>query len=256
MKIFKNNELFLLQEVVKRNFTSKYKDSVLGILWSVIQPLLIMILLTIIFSSLFGRHIQNFPVYLLSGRVIFAFFNASTGLSKTAIIGNKNILQKIAVPKYIFVLGGIISEFITFLISVVILVGVMIVTNASFYFITMPFAIMPIICLIMMTIGVGLLLSIVCVYYTDIQHLWSVVTLMLMYASAIFYPMDIIPEPYHTYMVLNPFYWIIDQFRDLFVYGVFPDLLNVVNLFLLSLIILIFGIVVFKKYEKRVVMKF
>lgn len=256
MEMFKNNELFLLEEIVKRNFTSKYKDSVLGILWSVIKPLLIMIVLTIIFSSVFGRNIENYPIYLLSGRSIYAFFNYATELSKSAIIGNKNILKRTAAPKYIFVLGCIISEFITFLITLIILIGVMIVTNAPFYFMTMPLSIIPVISLIMMTTGIGLILSIICVYYTDIQHLWGVLTLILMYASAIFYPTEIIPYPYRTYMLLNPLFWIIDQFRDLFIYGTLPNGLNVINSLLLSAIILIMGIIIFKKYEKKVAMKF
>lgn len=250
------NSYFLLEELVNKNFSAKYKDSSLGILWSFIRPLLIMVLLTIIFSTLFSRNIENFPVYFLSGKCIYDFFNAATNLSMSSLKSNKSILETTAAPKHIFVLASIISEFINFIITLIILIGVMIVTRAPFYFETMFFSILPVMSLVLMIIGFGLILSVLCMYYTDIQHLWGVFSLMLMYASAIFYPMEIIPEPFRQYLVLNPMYWVIDQFRCFFIWGMFPDLLNLVNLLLISGIILVFGIIIFKKYEKRITMKF
>lgn len=256
MELFKKNELFLLEEIVKKNFAAKYKDSYLGILWSVLKPLLIMILLTIIFSTLFSRNIDNFPVYYLSGKCLYDFLNNATAYSMDSIKGNKHILKRTAAPKYIFVLGSVISEFINFIITLIILIGVMIATNAPFYFNIIPLAIIPLISLIIGIIGIALIVSILCVHYTDIKHLWSVISLMLMYASALFYPMDIIPEPFYSFMVLNPFYWIINQFRNFAIWGTFPNVLNTVNSLLLSSIILIIGIIVFKKYEKGITMKF
>lgn len=214
-----------------------------------------MILLTIIFSTAFGYSIANYPVYFLSGKCIFDFFSASTSLSLMAIKNNENILKKTAPPTHIFILGGIISEFFNFIITIVILILVMIVTHAHFYFFTMPLSIIPIIFCLMIITGLGFLLSIICVYYTDIQHLWGVITLMLMYASAIFYPMDIIPNPYQKYLLLNPMYWIISQFRELIMYGTFPEALNLINTFLFSMIILIFGIIIYKKYGKNITRK-
>ena len=256
MDFMNKNELFLLEEIVKRNFSSKYKDSVLGIFWSVLKPLLIMMVFTIIFSTLFARNIENFPVYFLSARCIYDFFSGAIGTSLYAIKGNKRILQKTAAPKYIFVLGTIISEFLNFLISLVLLVIIMIATNATFYFSVMPVAIIPIISILIMVTGLGLMLSIACVYYTDIQHLWGVVSLVLMYSAAMFYPMDIIPEPYHTYMILNPLFWVVDQFRSVIYLGVIPEGLYMFNSLLLSAIILVIGVIIYKKYEKRVAMKF
>lgn len=255
MIFIKENDFFLLGELVRKNFFAKYKDSVLGVVWTVLNPLLMTILFTIIFSTVFGRNIENFAVYYLSGRCIFEFFNNGITLGMNSIKGNKNILQKTAAPKHIFVLGAIFSEFITFIIYALLLFGVMFVTHAEFHF-TIPLAIIPIFSLTMTTIGLGLMLSIVSVYYTDAQHLWTVFSIMLLYASAIFYPMDIIPEPYHQYMILNPVFWIIDQFRCFIYSGTIPNFLNMVNSLLLSAIILVLGIIIFKKYEKKVAMRF
>lgn len=256
MSLVNKNELFLLEEIIKRNFASKYKGSVLGIFWSVLRPLLIMIVLTIVFSTLFDKSVDNYPVYLLCGRCLYDFFTGSVGLAMNSISANKNILQKTAAPKHIFIIGSIISEFINFLITIVILLGVMAVTWSPFYWTIMPLAVIPVISALIMFTGLGFMLSILRVYYTDIQHLWGVVTMMLMYASAIFYPMSIIPEPYHQYLILNPIFWIIDQFRCFMYQGTIPSTLYVVNSLLLSTIILVFGIIVYKTFEKRVAMKF
>lgn len=256
MTLMNDNTLFLLEEIVKKNFAAKYKGSVLGILWSVLKPLLIMILLTIIFSNLFGRSIENYPVYFLSGKCIFDFFTAATNVSMMSLKGNINILKRTAAPKVVFTLGGIISEFINFIITLIILVGVMIVTKSPFYFVKSIMAIIPIISLMMLIVGIGLILAVLCVYFSDIQHLWGVIIYMLMYASAIFYPMNIIPEPFHQYMILNPIFWVIDQFRLLILWGTIPSMKNTLNLILLSAIILVLGIIVFKKYEKKITLKF
>ena len=256
MNLINRNELFLLEEIVKRNFASKYKGSVLGILWSVLRPLLIMIVLTVVFSTLFDKSIDNYPVYLLCGRCIYDFFTGSVGVAMNSISGNRNILQKTAAPKHIFILGSVLSEFINFIITVIILLGVMLVTRAPFYLSIMPLAVIPVISALILFTGVGFMLAIMRVYYTDIQHLWGVLTMMLMYASAIFYPMSIIPEPYHNILILNPIYWIIDQFRCLMYQGTIPSLHYIANSLLLSTIVLVIGIIIYKKYEKRVTMKF
>lgn len=249
------NNLFLLEEIVKKNFASKYKESVLGIFWSIIKPLLIMIIMTIIFSTLFHNKIDNYPVYLLSGKCIFDFFTAGTNIAMMSLKRNKNILTKTPSPKHIFVLGGIISELINFFITLLILIGVMIVTQSTFH-LTIILTIIPIISLVLIITGIGFILSILNIYYNDIHHLWGVVTLMGVYSSAIFYPMEIIPEPFHKYMILNPIFWIIDQFRALGIYGVIPDIHYILNSVILSLIILLLGIIIFKTFEKRTTLNF
>ena len=183
---------FLLKELVKRDLTSKYKDSVLGILWSFFNPLLIMLVFTAIFSMLFGRSIENYPVYFLSGRIIFDFYNAGTKGAMRSIKRNQNLIKKIYVPKYMFSVSTICYEFINFLISFVILFGVMIITGASFHW-TIIVSIIPMFFLLCLVFGVGLILAVCNTYFTDVGHLYNVFTLLLMYSSALFYPMEIVP---------------------------------------------------------------
>ena len=256
MSFIKKNEIFLLEELVKKNFSSKYKDSVLGIFWTILSPLLMMALFTIIFSTIFGKSIDNYAVYFLCGWCLFQFFSVAVSISMDAIKGNKNILQRTPAPKYIFVLAGVLSEFLNYIVMLILLVIIMLITHASFHLPLMLFSIIPIISMLILITGLSLILSIVCVYYTDIKHLWTVLSMMLLYSSAIFYPMDIIPEPFRQYLMLNPLYWIIDQFRSFVFQGTVPQLSSLINAFLLSLIILVFGIIIFKKYESKVAMKF
>lgn len=256
MNILNTNHLFLLHELVKKNFSSKYKDSSLGILWSLLRPLLIMMVFTIVFSTVFGRTIKNYPVYYLVGRTVLDFFNGSITSSMNALRGNRNILIQTAAPKHIFVLASVITEFLNYLISLILVVGVMIATHAPFYFNTIPYMIIPVISLIMMTTGFSLVVSILAVYYSDIIHLWGVVSLLILYTSAIFYPMDIISEPFRSYAILSPVFWIIDQVRDYVYLGTMHSMSNTINSMLLSVIILIFGIIVFQAYRDRVSKRF
>ena len=269
MNILNTNHLFLLHELVKKNFSSKYKDSSLGILWSLLRPLLIMMVFTIVFSTVFGRTIKNYPVYYLVGRTVLDFFNGSITSSMNALRGNRNILIQTAAPKHIFVLASVITEFLNYLISLILVVGVMIATHAPFYFNTIPYMIIPVISLIMMTYmiipvislilmttGFSLVVSILAVYYSDIIHLWGVVSLLILYTSAIFYPMDIISEPFRSYAILSPVFWIIDQVRDYVYLGTMHSMSNTINSMLLSIIILIFGIIVFRAYRDRVSKRF
>lgn len=254
MKFIKEKDLFLLEEVVRKNFSSKYKDSVFGILWSVVNPLAMMFVIVLVFSTMLGRGIENYPVYLLSGRCVYGYFSSSIGASLRVIRSNKSILKKTASPKYIFVLGAVISEFLNFLIEFALLIVVMIVTNAPLQ-ITSFLAFIPLIPLVMMVTGLGLFMAVASVYFSDVRYIWSVVSQMLFYSSAIFYLMDRIPEPFHQFAILSPIYWAIEQFRDFVVFGIMPNSMNILNFYLISAIILVFGIIIFKKYESSLMMQ-
>lgn len=245
---------FLLKQLVKRDLTSKYKDSVLGIAWSFLNPLLIMIVFTAIFSMLFGRSIDNYPVYFLSGRVVYDFYKSATQGAMKSIKGNSSLLKKIYVPKYMFTISKVCYEFINFLISFIILFGVMLVTGASFH-ITALFAVVPLFLLIILIFGVGLILAVCNTYFTDVEHLYSVFALILMYASALFYPMEIVPVTVQKIFTLNPIYCAIVSFRECVVYGIIPDFYNLAYLAAFGFITLGIGIILFKMYDKKLALE-
>lgn len=245
---------FLLKELVKKDLTSKYKDSVLGILWSFFNPLLIMLVFTAIFSMLFGRQIENYPVYFLSGRIIFDFYNSGTKGGMKSIKRNANLLKKIYVPKYMFSVSTICYEFVNFLISFVILFIVMILTGATFHW-TIVLSIIPMFFLVCLIFGVGLILAVCNTYFSDIGHLYNVFTLVLMYASALFYPMEIVPAIVQRIFTLNPIYSAISCFRECISYGIFPNTSTLAYLAIFSFTTLGIGLYLFKIYEKKLVLE-
>ena len=248
------SENFLLRQIIRKNFTSKYKDSFIGVLWSFLNPLITMALLTAIFSTFFTRSIENFPVYFMAGRCIIDFFNSGTKIAMTSIKRNRSILQKIFIPRYIFAIGGICSEFLNFLMSLIVMIAIMIITGAPFYAMGL-FAIIPIATLFILITGVGLILAIVCTKFTDIEYLYKIFTSLLIYACAIFYPMDIVPQPIRGYMELNPVYGIIAQFRCFVMEGQFPSTKLMLTTFGISLVIFIIGVIIFRKYQDRITLE-
>lgn len=245
---------FLLKQLVKRDFTTKYKESVLGIIWSFLNPLLIMIVFTVIFSVLFRRQIHNFPVYFLTGKIIYDFFVAATNGAMYSIRSNRGILTKIFVPRYMFAMGSICYEFINFLITLVILFAVMVATGEHFHL--MMFAsIIPIILLIIMISGLGLILAVLNTYFSDISHFYGVFTLVLMYASALFYPMEIVPANIQIIFSLNPLYVAIVCFRDTIMYNVFPEISLLLYLAIFSVMLFGVGFLLFRIHEKKLVLK-
>lgn len=249
-----NERKFLLKQLVKRDLTSKYKDSFLGIIWSFVNPLCIMLIFTAIFSVLFRYQIENFPVYFLTGRIIYEFFISGTKGAMVSIKRNSSILKKIYVPKYMFAVGSITYEFINFLISLIILFGVMVLTGAEFYW-TIVLAIIPLFLLFMMIVGVGLLLAVLNTYFSDVGYLYSIFTLLLMYASALFYPMEIVPANIQMIFTLNPLYIVISCVRDCVMYGIFPDILSIIYLSIFSLMVFAVGFLLFRIHENKLTLE-
>jgi lipopolysaccharide transport system permease protein len=246
------NYSFLLTELIKRDISGKYKDSTLGLFWSFLNPLLSMIVLTIVFSTFFGRTIENFPVYLLSGKLVFDLFaNATTG-AMDSIKGNSEIIKKIYVPKYMFAVGIVCSEFINFLISLIVLVAVMLATGAPFYM-SLLYSPIPLFFLLLLTMGVGLILATATTFFTDIKYLYGVLIMLLSFMTPLFYPIEIIPEQFLFFFKINPLYAAVSSFRDIVLYGAFPQTKFLLYLIITSIIALIIGVYQFYKYQDEFV---
>ncbi|MCF6093261.1 ABC transporter permease [Microaerobacter geothermalis] len=252
LKTFKKYS-YLLTILVKKDVKKKYKGSYLGILWSLLNPLLNMIVITIVFSTLFGRTIENFPVYLLSGLLLFGFFSSSTTTAMKSVILSANLIKKVYIPKYIFTLSNIISNFIFFAISLIDLVLIMVVTRAD---ITMNVIYAPIylILLFLFSCGVSLILATITVFFRDLEYLYGVLITALMYASAIFYPEEIIPEKYQFILTLNPVYYFISGFRNVVYYGLPLELNNLLISSAIAVISMIVGILVFEKNQDKFIL--
>lgn len=244
---------FLIKQLVSRDFKAKYKRSILGVFWSFLNPLLTMIVQYVVFSNLFRFDIPYYPVYLLSGIIVFNYFSEACGMALTSIIGNATLITKVYVPMYIYPLTRILSSLVNLLISMIPLI---IVTMLSGLYPTKAYLLIPfmLVCLAMFCLGLGMLLSAAMVFFRDIQFLWGVLTMIWMYLTPIFYPESILPERVVWVLKVNPLYYFINFLRSCVMDGVSPEPVVYVQCFLISLCVLAVGAWVFKKSQDKFVL--
>ena len=205
---------FLFEELVKRDFIKKYKRTYLGMLWSVLSPLLTLLVMRLVFTQFFGRNMEHYTTYLFCGNLIFTFFNQSTGTGMTSLVSNARIFTKVNIPKYFFLFSQNVSCLINFGLTLAVFFIFVAIDGVTF---TWKFLLLiyPILCLVIFNIGVGLVLSALFVFFKDIQYLWSVFTMLLMYMSAIFYTIDGYSQTARYLFLLNPVYVYIRYFRKI-----------------------------------------
>lgn len=244
---------FLIQQLVARDFKVKYKRSVLGYCWSFLNPLLTMTVQYIVFSTIFKSGIENYPVYLLSGNIIFTFFTDAVGQGLMSIIGNASLITKVYVPKYIYPATKVISCSINLFISLIPLLLVTILTGGrvNMTLLLLPYAL---ICLLIFCMGMVLLLSAANVFFRDVQYLWGIISLVWMYATPLFYPAEIIPQQLRFIQTLNPMFHIISFVRSILIDGVSPGPMCYLNCLLGAAIALVIGAGVFKKAQGKFVL--
>ncbi len=220
-KFFRYWDLLVL--LVQRDVKMKYRRSFLGYLWSILTPLLSMLVMAIVFTRMFKRSIENYPLYLICGNILFSFMRESTTQAMNSVIGSAALLKKTYVPKYIFTLSKVTSCMVNFLLSLGALLIVMIWTGQPFRWINL-LSIVPILELYVFCVGLGLLLAAGTVFFRDIKNIWSVVTLAWMYLTPIFYSLESLTEATEPGVVamstlgvairrFNPMYMYIQQFR-------------------------------------------
>lgn len=244
---------FLLVELVKKDIKLKYRRSYLGILWTLLEPLLTMIVLTFVFSGLFAKGDESYPVYILTGRLLYTFFSTSTKSAMRSIRRNGGMIKKVYVPKYIYPLSSTLSNYIIFLLSLIVLVAVSIVLNVrpTRYIIT---AIVPLVMILVLSLGVGLILSTLAVFFRDLEYLWSVALMFMMYTSAIFYDIDSLKlGDKKKYFNLNPLYNIVVNFRNA-VFGRPLDKTALLWGAMFSFGSLIIGVVIFYKNQDKFIL--
>lgn len=213
---------FLFSELVHRDFTKKYKRTVLGMAWSVLSPLLSLFVMKLIFSNLLGANIPHYTIYLFAGQLVFSFFSDSTNEGMTSLLNNADIFTKVNVPKYMFLFSKNVSSLINFGITLVVFFLFVLFDGIDF---TWKFILLlyPILCLVIFNLGVGLILSALYVFFRDIQYLYNVFTLLLMYMSAIFYSIDSFPQIGRNLFLLNPVYVYIRYVRKIVIEGDIPS---------------------------------
>lgn len=244
---------FLIKQLVSRDFKTKYKRSMLGFMWSFLNPLLTMVIQYIVFSTIFRSNIENFPVYLLTGSIIFNFFTESVGVGLVSIVMNASLINKVYVPKYIYPVTRVFSTAINLLISLLPLLFAIIITgeNITKAYLLLPFVL---ICLTIFCIGMTFMLSSAMVFFRDTQFLWGIVSLLWMYATPLFYPENIIPERFSAVLKLNPMYYFIKFARIIILDGVSPQPIMYLYCLIFAFASLTIGAYIFKKSQDKFVL--
>jgi ABC-2 type transport system permease protein len=241
---------FLFEELVKRDFKKKYKRTYLGIVWSMLGPLMQLFVITLVFTHFFGREMPHFVVYVFCGLCVFNFFRESTGTGMQSLVANSGIFTKVRVPKYLFLLSKNVSTLVNFGLILVVFFIFAAVDGVPFhprYF----FLLYPIVTLTLFNVGVGLVLSALYVFFKDMQYLYDIFTMLMMWMSAIFYTVDSFSITVQRLLLFNPLYTHIHYFRLIVLHGTVPAWHIHAICFLYATGALLTGAFFYKKYNYR-----
>ncbi len=245
----------LIRELVARDLRLKYRRSFLGYVWSVLNPLLTMIVLTIVFTNLLGKKIENYPVYLLSGRMLYDFMKISSTEAMKSVVNNAPLLRKVYVPKYIFTLAKVTSCMVDMVLSLGALFIVMVVTGSKFHatLLLLPYVILQ---LYIFCCGLGFFLAQLNVFFRDIQHIYSAVLTAWLYFTPIIYQLDErFPQWFHVAVKgFNPLYYYVAQARDLIYYGRLPGPRVFWGGWVIAFIALVIGVWSFQRSKDKFIL--
>lgn len=241
---------FLFEELVKRDFKKKYKRTVLGIGWSLLSPLLMLLVMAMVFTQFFGRNTPHYIIYLFCGNLVFSYFSESTKGGMRALMDNSKIFTKVNVPKYLFLFSKNIQTLLSFLLTLVIFFLFVAVDRLPFTW-KFFFLLYPIVCLVLFNVGVGLILSALYIFFRDIEYLYDVFIKLLTYLSAIFYTIDRYSYTVQCLFLLNPVYLFIRYFRKIVIEATIPTIWFHLLMAADVVIVLVIGCWMYKKYNTR-----
>lgn len=252
-KAFERN-WFTLTSLISRDFKLKYRRSVLGVVWSVLNPLLMMCVLAAVFSFFLRfADIENYPLYLILGNTLFGVMSDSTSTAMTSILDSSSLIKKIRIEKMIFPLEKVLFALVNFCFSLIAVAAVML-----FYQImpTVNILLLPLLLVyvLLFSAGLSLLLAALAVFFRDVCHLWGVVITAWTYATPLFYPVNILPDWMWTIEQFNPMYHYVTYFRDIVLWGQNPGIQENLICFGFAIVTFAVGLLVFRKLQKRFIL--
>lgn len=250
---------FLLKQLILRDFKVKYKRSVLGIVWSLLYPVLMMAVMAIVFSQMFKFKVEgiNYLVYLMTGLVMFNYFSEASQLAMTSVVSNFSLISKVYIPKYIFPISKCLFVGINFILTLIPWLGIIALSyfglgdytcHFNIYYLVLPYIFM---CMFLFTIGVGLILSCVSVFLRDIIYIYGIILTVWNYLTPIFYSVEILPQKLQFLMQFNPLFQFLDSARKIVLYGNAPSISSLGIISLIGFGTLIIGGLVFKKNQNK-----
>lgn len=249
---------YLLYDLVSRDIKTKYRRSVLGILWSVLNPLLMMLVLTAVFSQIIRVEVEGgFALFYLTGYIIFSFVSESSSFSLVSVINGGGLIKKVYLPKYVFPLEKTIFSFVNMLFSLIAFVLVFVIfliTGQVEPHLTMLLFVVPMLYVFVFALGLNLVLSTLNVFFRDVGHLWGVFMTVWMYATPIIYPISMVPEWLQSIIRFNPLYHYVTYFRNVMIYGTLPSLTDNLICIGFSVMMLAIGVTAFRKSQDNFVL--
>ena len=241
---------FLFEELVKRDFKKKYKRTVLGMGWSMLMPLLTLLVMKVVFEQFFGRTTEHYTTYLFCGLLVFNWFAESTNGGMRSLYSNASIFTKVNVPKYLFIFAGNVQTLINFGLTLTVFFLFCLLDHVAF---TWRFVLLlyPIATLLVLNIGIGMILSALYIFFRDMDYLWGVFIQLLMYGSAIFYQVDRMPSNIQLAFALNPVYRHISYVREIVLTGAIPSLAEHLTLAGFAFAAFLAGALMYKRYNTR-----
>ena len=241
---------FLFEELVKRDFKKKYKRTFLGMGWSMLSPLLMLLVMKVVFEQFFGNTVKHYTTYLFCGLLTFNWFAQSTGSGMRSLSGNASIFTKVNVPKYLFLFSVNIQVLLNFALTLLVFFVFCAIDHVEFSwrFICLVY---PIATLLLFNVGIGMILSALFVFFRDIDYLWSVVLQLTMYGSAIFYSIAKMPLKIKFVFSLNPVYRHIAYFREIVLAGTVPSLGTHLTLLGFAVAAFLAGALMYKRYNTK-----
>ena len=241
---------FLFEELVKRDFKKKYKRTVLGMGWSVLSPLLTLLVMKVVFGQFFGRTVPHYTTYLFCGLLVFNWFSESTNAGMRSLFANSAIFTKVNVPKYLFLFSTNVQVLINFALTFLVFLGFCAIDHVQFSWRFLLLA-YPMATLLLFSLGVGMVLSALFIFFRDIDYLWRVFLQLLMYGSAIFYMIDKMPAKMQIAFACNPVYRHIAYFREIVLAGSVPSLETHLTLAGFAVVALAVGAWMYRRYNTK-----
>lgn len=244
---------FIISSLVSKDFKLKYRRSILGVVWSVLNPLLMMVVLTAVFSTFFRFSIEYYPFYLILGNTLFGFAMDASGTAMESITGSAALLKKVKLSKIIFPIEKVLFQLINFAISLVAVAIVMVFLQIAptWNLILLPLLLVYV---TIFSLGLGLVLSTLAVFFKDVIHIWGVVRTAWMYATPLFYPVDILPEWMLKVETLNPMYHYVEYFRDIALYGTSPGFIENMVCLGFAIVMLAVGCAFFNAFQRKFIL--
>ena len=244
----------LLENLISRELKKKYRNNILGYVWCVLNPLLVMVIMSVVFSRMFRNSITNYPVYLFTGRMVFNFIIGGAGNVMRSIVSNGPLIRKTRVPYYIFPLATFFSSVVDFLFNLVAFLIVLLFTRTpvSIHAIEFPIVILE---MSVFTLGLGMILAVINLYVRDIDYVWAITTVAVTYLTPMFYPIEALSETLaHLIATFNPLYFYIAQFRMMFLNYEWIPAAEILRGFGVGAVLMLIGMVMYNKAKNTMIL--